>query len=84
MTQHSVDPRKVTGVVKEASYAIQNHGFNTVEVMIGLSELLGRVIVDSAGTRVQMDDLIDAAVKHLKQTVTIGSYSTGKSNILQG
>lgn len=70
---YQIDPRKVAGVVVELNAALRQHGFNHGEVVVGLSELLGRVVVDAAKTQIQADELIDVAVKHMKDTVRIGA-----------
>lgn len=80
---YRIESRKVAGVVKEANAALMGHDFNPVEVIIGLSELLGRIIVEVGTTRIQMDELQEVVNKHIGRTVQIGSHATSKSNIAQ-
>jgi hypothetical protein len=79
-----IEQRKVIGVVKECNAALASKDFNQAEVIIGLAELMGRIIVETGATHIQMDELVNVATKHLKNTITIGSFSRGKSNIVQG
>ena len=43
-----IEARKVAGVVIEASRILGDKGFNRGEMILGLSELIGRLIVDTA------------------------------------
>ncbi len=42
-----LEQRKIAGVVIEVSQILADKGFNRGEIIIGLSELIGRLIVDS-------------------------------------
>ena len=75
---YKIEPRKVAGVVREASFALEGKGFNHGEVLIGLSELVGRVIVDAGKHKIQMDELKEVVVNHLEHTIVIGASATGK------
>lgn len=81
---YQIEARKVSGVVREANAAIEGKGFNHGEVILGLAELLGRVIVESCTSPQQIDDMKDVVTSHLDRTVSIGSHATGKSAIAQG
>ena len=81
---YKIDARKVTGVVTECDAALKDKGFNSGEVIVGMTELLGRVIVDAGTSPQQMDDMKKVVGDHLDRTVRIGAYATGKSNIAQG
>lgn len=78
---YAIDPRKVAGVVKEANAAIESKGFNQGEVLVGLTELLGRVIVETGQHHIQMDEMKQVVHDHLDRTVRIGAHATGKSQI---
>jgi hypothetical protein len=54
-------------------------GLNQAEVILGLQELVGRIIVDMAMTTVGADELVGHAKKHLEDTVRIGMEVRGKS-----
>lgn len=81
---YPIDPRKVAGVVVECNAALQGKPFNHGEVMVGISELLGRVIVEAGAHHIQHDELKKVAVDHLERTIRIGAYATEKSNIAKG
>jgi len=76
--QIQIDPRKVAGVVKEANDAMLQHPFNPAEVIIGLTELTGRIIVECGSTAVQMEELKEVVLGHLERTISIGSHAAGK------
>jgi len=75
---YAIDPRKVAGVVKEAGQAIADKGFNHGEVIVGLSELLGRMVVDVGSHRVQMEEMEKVVHDHLRTTIRVGAAATGK------
>lgn len=79
---YKIDQHKVVGVVKEANAAISGKGFNHGEVVLGLSELVGRTIVAATANSIQATDLMKAAAAHIDRTVRIGAEATNKSNIL--
>ncbi|MFM1990283.1 MAG: hypothetical protein RJA99_3240 [Pseudomonadota bacterium] len=81
---YNIEPRKVAGVVKEASAALEGKDFNHGEVLVGLAELLGRVIVDVGKHHVHMDDMKKVVVDHLERTVRIGAHATEKSIAARG
>jgi hypothetical protein len=81
---YKIESRKVAGVVREASAAIEGKGFNHGEVLVGLSELLGRVIVDVGTHHIQMDDMKKVVIDHLERTIRIGAYATEKSVVTRG
>ncbi len=48
-----LEQRKIAGVVIEVSQILADKGFNRGEIIIGLSELIGRLIVDSVEDTIQ-------------------------------
>lgn len=76
-----IDQRKVAGVVVEANLALSNKDFNHGEIIIGLAELLARVIVEAADTNIQAKELVSVAMAHIDRTITVGAHATGKSII---
>lgn len=76
--QVNIEPRKVAGVVIEASRILADKGFNRGEIILGLSELLGRVIVDTAATNIQANELAKLSNSHVEQTIKIGVEATQK------
>jgi len=81
---YQIEQKKVIGVVTECNFALDGKGFNHGEVILGLAELMGRIIVETSETSIQAKDLAKVAVDHLNNTIKIGAQATGKSNILMG
>ena len=79
--KHIIEPRKVAGVVVECNNVIKAKGFTHAEVLVGLSELLGRIIVDASSNYMQADELYQTVQKHIKDTIKIGNEAQGKSLI---
>ena len=79
---YQIDPRKVAGVVIEANAALVNKNFNQGEVILGLSELIGRIIVETADTSIQAGEMVKVVENHLAKTIHIGSQARGKSSII--
>lgn len=78
----NVDPYKVAGVVKEVSQILASKGFSRLDLIIGLAEVTGRVIVDASETQIQAKELSAVAFGHLSQTITVGLAQTqGQSRI---
>ena len=80
---YKIDQRKVTGVVIEANAALTNKGFNHGEIMIGLAELVGRVIVEVADNSIQATELMNVAKSHIDNTVRIGAQAREKRIITE-
>jgi len=78
---YEIEPRKVAGVVIEANQALVNKGFNQGEVLLGLSELIGRMIVEAAENKIQADEMVKVVNQHMELTINIGSQATEKSII---
>lgn len=76
-----ITPRNVMAVVIEVNTMLQaksrDLSLNQAEVMLGLQELVGRVIVEMSINQVGADKLIDHAQKHLVDTVRIGMSLKG-------
>ena len=75
---YKIDQRKVAGVVIEANSALTGKDFNHGEVIIGLAELIGRVIVESADTGIQAKELAQVAANHIGLTIKVGAEATEK------
>lgn len=75
---YQIDQRKVIGVVLEANSALNDKGFNHGEVILGLSELVGRIIVEAAETSVQASELLNVAVAHIGKTIKVGAEAQDK------
>lgn len=78
---YQIEPRKVAGVVLEANGALQGKEFNQGEVILGLAELIGRIIVEAAETHIQAQEMVKVVEEHMAKTIMIGSHARGKSII---
>lgn len=76
--QVQLEARKVAGVVVEASRILADKGFNRGEIILGLSELIGRIIVDTARTDIQAKELSDVCKGHIDRAIEIGIQATNK------
>ena len=75
---YQIDQRKVAGVVVETNLALSGKDFNHGEVIIGLSELIGRVIVEAAENGIQAKELAQVAANHIGLTIKVGAEATEK------
>lgn len=74
---YDISPRRVSGVVNECQFALTGKGFNHGEVIIGLSELIGRTIVQTAETPIKGADAAKVVIEHLNRTLHAGFTSKG-------
>jgi len=81
-----IEQRKVAGVAIEASRILADKGFNRGEIMLGLSELIGRIIVDSVQDTLQAEELMKIIGGHISKTVDIGVQASkgSQSSIITG
>lgn len=77
----NIDARKVAGVVKAGLVIVGDKGFSRAEIIIGLAELLGRLIVESSETSLQAEELAKIAHNHTDISIGIGLRATNKSII---
>lgn len=80
---YEIEARKVAGVIIETNEALNGKGFNHGEVILGLSELIGRIIVECSESSIQTQELVKVVETHLAKTIQIGSQATQKS-LIQG
>jgi len=81
-----IEQRKVAGVAIEASRILADKGFNRGEMLLGLSELIGRLIVDTAQDTIQAEELLKIVGSHISKTIDIGVQATkgSQSSIITG
>jgi hypothetical protein len=79
-----LEQRKVAGVVIEASRILADKGFNRGEIILGLSELIGRLIVDSVEDTIQAEELTKIVGGHISKTIEIGIQATQKRIVTPG
>lgn len=77
MSTIHIDPRRVMGVIVEANRALNGQGFNQPEVLVGLAELIGRVIVEMNPGPSGVEDLKALCRNHIDDTVRIGLDTKG-------
>jgi hypothetical protein len=75
---YQIDQRKVAGVVIEANAALTGKDFNHGEVLIGLGELIGRIIVEAADTSIQAEELTKVVAGHISKTIQVGASAQEK------
>lgn len=81
---YEVNARAVKGVAYEASKAVSGMNFDNVEVILGLSELIGRIIVATAESHIQYDEMLGVAQQHMVRTIRAGAEAQGKGNVIAG
>lgn len=80
---YQIDAHRVAVVVTEANRILSDKNFNHGEVMLGLSELLGRIIVATAKTKIQADEMKAIIERHINKTVQIGADAQEKRIITE-
>jgi hypothetical protein len=76
-----LDSKKIAGVVVETSRILADKSFNRGEILIGLSEMIGRIIVDVSENSIQADELYTLCQQHMSRTIHIGSQASEKQII---
>lgn len=78
MSQFNVNPGNVKWVVKKLTDSLQGSDkFSFGEVLLGVSEVLGRTIVDMAETPDQGISMVRVSYEHMSNTVVAGFTSKG-------
>jgi uncharacterized Fe-S cluster-containing MiaB family protein len=81
MSTVNIDSRKVAGVVKAGLTLVADKGFSRVEIIVGLAELLGRIIVESSESSIQAEELAKIAHNHTDISIGVGLRATNKTII---
>jgi len=79
MTAFHLEKRKLEGVQDITARALLNQGFSSVEILMGLSEFIGRLAVMEGATPIQMQELVEVAADHILLTAQIGAEARGFS-----
>lgn len=74
-----VEKRKLEGVQDIAARALLDKGFSSLEIMLGLSEFVGRIAVMEGATPIQMMELLEVASSHMLATTQTGAEAKGFS-----
>lgn len=75
---YKIDRNKVAGVVVETNLALTNKDFNHGEIILGLAELIGRIVVDACDNPIQAKELMQVATNHIGMTIQIGAEAMEK------
>lgn len=76
-----IDKQKVVGVQLAAGEALSDKGFAIPEVLFGLSELIGRILMDkTGGTIVEKLEMLKDLTAHAERTIRIGWIANGGNN----
>jgi len=74
---YEVTPGNVTWVCENVLKSINDGQFNHGEVILGMAEALGRVVISSAKTPVQGASALQACIDHLRTTLAAGYSARG-------
>ena len=77
---HIVNPENIARIAIQTMHDLGQGDFDKVEVCMGLSEALARVIVDTSRTPVEGRDLLEAALTHLRKAMEVGFGQKGFNN----
>ncbi len=75
--RHNVNPMKVEMAVKDILRMVGNGSMEHGEVLLALSESLGRMIVNVCKTPIQMVEMANVVDAHLRRTIHIGAQAKG-------
>ena len=75
--RHDVNPGNVTWVVKRLNEAMGNGQFSSAEVILGVAEFAGRIIVAMADTPVQGMQALNLLAGHMQETAKAGYIAKG-------
>ncbi len=62
----------------ETNAVLNGKGFNHGEVILGLAELIGRIVVQACENPIQAKELMQVAANHIGMTVKIGAEAQEK------
>lgn len=74
---HIVNPDNIARIAVTTMHDLGQGDFDKVEVVMGLSEAIARVVVDSSKTPVEGRDLLEVALAHLRKTMEVGFGAKG-------
>lgn len=77
MQQFNVNEGNVQWVVRNVTQSLGDGRFSLGEILLGLTESLGRVVVSSCPTPVQGMQMVDVIQDHLRTTLKAGYSSKG-------
>lgn len=74
---YEVTPGNVTWVCENVIKALKDGQFNHGEVLLGVTEALGRIVISAADTPVQAASALQCIIDHLRTTLTAGYSAKG-------
>lgn len=74
-----IEQRKLTGVADVTARALYNQGFNSLEIMLGLGEFIGKLVVMEGSTPVQMMELLTVINERMVSSTRMGAEAKGFS-----
>jgi len=74
---YEVVPGNVTWVCENVLKSINDGQFNHGEVILGVAEALGRIVISSAPTPVQGASALQACIDHIRTTLAAGYTARG-------
>ncbi len=74
---HDVNQRKVEAACQDTLRQLGNGGLNHGEVLLALSESIGRMIVHSCKTPIQMQEMANIVGQHIARTLDAGAQAKG-------
>jgi hypothetical protein len=72
-----VNPENIARICIQTQHDLGQGDFDKVEICLGLSEALARIIVDSSKTPVEGQDLVRVASEHMTTALKIGFNNKG-------
>jgi hypothetical protein len=77
---YSINPENVARIAIQTMHDLGHSDFDKVEVVLGLSECIARVVVDSSKTPIEGRDLLEAGLTHIRKVMKAGFSSKGFNN----
>lgn len=74
---YEVVPGNITWVCENVLKSVNDGQFNHGEVILGVAEALGRIVIASAETPVQGASALQACIDHLRTTLAAGYSARG-------
>lgn len=75
MTAFNVDAQKISRMVHDTLNSFSNSGAHPVEVVLALSECVGRAIMSFPGSDIVKQEMVDHAIKHMAASIEAGRSS---------
>lgn len=77
MATFYVDKHKLEGVADIAARSLNDKGFSSLEVMLGLSQFIGQLAVMEGSTPIQMQELLEVSSQRMVATAQTGAEAKG-------